>query len=107
MRQRMDSADAGPGEVLVLDGTHHRVAGQSVQGPWRDDHQGRDRAATLAQAGVVLERLVEVRLAVQDRDADVMPLREERLELVGLVDGDGLEAGGPKLGGDGPRLLGR
>ena len=55
---------------------------------------------------VVLERRVEVALAVEDRDRDVASDREQRLELDRMADPDGVEAGPPQLGEDGA-LLGR
>ncbi len=97
----------GPGEVLVLDGTTHRLAGQPIEGARRDDHERRDGAAALAQERVVLERLVEVGLAVQDGDADVATIHQEGFELLRLRDRDDLESGRAQLSGDGRRLLGR
>ena len=41
----------------------------------------------IAEQPVVLERLVEVGLAVEDRDGDVATAGEQGLELVGVVDG--------------------
>ena len=64
-------------------------------------------AAALVEERVVLERGVEVALAVEDRDGDVAAAREERLELVGRRDRDRVEAGLAELGDDGDLLLGR
>ena len=56
--------------------------------------------AVLVEERVVLERRVEVALAVEDRDRDVAARGEQRLELVGPADRDRLEAGLPQLGKD-------
>ena len=54
----------------------------------------------LVEEAVVLERGVEVGLAVEDRDGDVVADLEERLELVGRADGDRLEPRAAQLVGD-------
>jgi hypothetical protein len=59
------------------------------------------------EQGVVLERGVEVRLAVEDRDRDVVAALEERLQLVGRADRDRLEPGVSQLVGDDLALRGR
>ena len=89
----------GPGEVLVLDVARASEPSWS-RARWRDDHERRDGPAGVAQQRVVLERLVEVGLAVEDRDRDVAAARQERLELVGVADGRDREAGVAQLGGD-------
>ena len=86
-RQRSDSAEYGrvkysSSTLLPSDWR------QPIERPGRDDHQGRDRPAGVAEQAVVLERLVEVGLAVEDRDGDVAAAREQRLELVGVLDRD-------------------
>ena len=53
---------------------------------------------------VVLERGVEVALAVEDRDGDVAADREERLELDRTRDRDRVEARHPQLGDHGALL---
>ena len=73
-RQRIDSAEYG--RVKYSSSTPLPPAAvQPVEGRGGDDHQGRDRAAALAEQRVVLERLVEVGLAVEDRDGDVAAAR--------------------------------
>jgi hypothetical protein len=73
----------------------------------RDDHERRDAPAAVAQDRVVLERPIEVGFAVEDRDRDVAPGVDERLELVGLVDDDRLEVRLAELRGDGRGLVAR
>ncbi len=86
------------GEILVLDLTRTWI--EPREGALRDDHQGRDRPPAVAEQRVVLERLVEVGLAIEDRDGDIAPAGEQSLELVRMGDGRDREAGGAKLGGD-------
>ena len=86
----------GAGEELV-----GRVrAEHPVDRARRHDHQRRDLPLALVEEPVVLERGVEVGLAVEDRDRDVVAVLEERLELVGRADGDRLEARAAELLGD-------
>jgi hypothetical protein len=73
---------------------------EALEGALRDDHEGRDRLFLVVEDRVVLERLVEVRLAVEDRDGDVAPLGEDGFELVRPADGDRLEPRLAQLGRD-------
>ena len=97
-RQRSDSAEYGRREILVFDTAAARV--HPSERPVGHDHQGRDRLAVLAEQRVVLERLVEVGLAIEDRDGDVAAAGEQSLELIGVVDGRDREAGRAELGRD-------
>jgi hypothetical protein len=56
------------------------------------------------QGGVVLERFVEVGLAIEDGDRDIAALGEDRLQLGGAVDFEDLESGSRQLGNDRFRL---
>ena len=104
-RQRRDSAEYGRVKYSSSTAPPIGWVGQAIEGARRDDHERRDGAAALAQERVVLEGLVEVRLAVEDGHADVASVDEERLELVRLRDGDHLEAGRAQFGADGRRFL--
>ena len=86
-RQRSDSAERA-GEVSSSTLLAVGLLVQRSKRPRRDDHQRRDGAAAVVQEPVVLERLVEVGLAVEDRDGDVAAVLEEGLELVGVLDRD-------------------
>ena len=96
-----------PGEELVLDHRPRRADGQAVEGSRREDHERRDLAAAIAQQGVVLERGIEVALAVEDRDGDVAATGQGGLEVLGASDGQCVESGLAEFGHDGDLLLGR
>ena len=69
-RQRIESGVSRAGQVLVLGAVASCPASRSNESA-RDDHQGRDRRLAVVEDGVVLERLVEVGLAVEDGDRDI------------------------------------
>ena len=54
---------------------------EPVERPGRNDHERRDLSTLLVKERVVLERRVEVGLAIEDGDGDVVPVGQERLEL--------------------------
>ncbi len=83
----------GPGEVLVVCPGAPRRAGEPIERPRRHDHQGRDVAPRHVEELVVLQRLVEVALAVEDRDAHVMSARQERFEVGRAPDRNRVEVG--------------
>jgi hypothetical protein len=58
-----------------------------------EDHEGRDVAPVLAEELVVLERGVEVALAVEDGESDVAARREVSCQLVRPLDHDRIEVG--------------
>ena len=57
------------------------------------------------QQGIVLEGLIEVALAVEDRQGDVAARREDALELLGAAHPEHFEARLPQLRADGHHLL--
>ena len=73
----------------------------------REDHQGRNLALRLVEQRVVLERRVEVVLAIEDGDGDVSATREEPLQFGGLRDRDGFQVGLGERGRHGPAFFGR
>ncbi len=78
----------GPGEVLVVDRRPRRRPGQLLEVARRDDHERRDVPAGLVEERVVLERLVEVALAVEDGQGEVTPRVEQAGELLRRPDSD-------------------
>ena len=81
-RQRSDSAEYGRLKYSSLDTAAAHV--HPSECPVGHDHQGRDLLAVLAEQRVILERLVEVRLSIEDRDGDVAAAGEQSLQLIGV-----------------------
>ena len=95
----------GTRQVLVVGPGCARI--EALEGALRDDHEARDRLFLVVEDRVVLERLVKVRLAVEDGDGDVAPLGEDGFELVRPADDDRLEPRLAQLGRDRCGLGGR
>ena len=83
------------------------LGGEALEGPRRDDGQGRDRSTGLDHHVRVGDRDVDVDLAVEDDQADVAPLIEGPLQLARLLDDDDREAGVDEFGADGLGFTGR
>jgi hypothetical protein len=75
-----------------------------IEGTSRHYHKRRDVAALLVKEGVHLERSVEVVLAVEDRDADIVALVQQGFQTLGGLDLDRLIAGLSQLRTDGDKL---
>ena len=106
-RQRSESAQYGRVKYSSLIVAFVVVADELLEVPRRDDHQGRDVAAVLVEQRVVLERLVEVALAIEDREGEVAARLEQGPELLGRGDGDDVVAGSRELALDGRQLFAR
>src|SRR5688500_2366237 len=94
--QRIDRVRSA--EVLVLDAAAGAQSRQPIECPRREDHQRRDLAPAVAEQRVVLERCVEVALAIENRDGDVAARPEERVQIVRAVDRDRIDRGVAQLG---------
>ena len=81
-------------------------AGQAhtVKGTSRHDHQRRDVAIVVVEQRVHLQRAIEVVLAVENGDSDVVPGVQQLLEVVCSLDLDRLVSGLGKLSADSGKL---
>jgi hypothetical protein len=78
----------GPGEVLIAD--PGKAAVHAFERPGREDHEGGDVAPPFPQELVVLERRVEVGLAVEDGERDVAARLQVGRQVVRPLDHDRL-----------------
>src|SRR5262245_18436533 len=101
---RQRSASGEYGRVKNSSRAPGRAQRHRGERPRREDHERGDPLAALVKKRVVLERRVEVALAVEDRDRDVATGGEEVFELGRPADRDGVEACLPQLSEDGTLL---